>query len=99
MKPLETRSRFRSQLEGLGLDPDHLDPWSGWLAFKEFLKDEVGGLYDAASVQVRPEDDATSLFFVRQFTQREDRRADAPDMLIGRLIVEFDYDSRAFAQQ
>jgi hypothetical protein len=73
--------------------------WSGWLAFKEFLKHEVLGLYDAASVQVRPEEDATSLFFVRQFTQRENRRADAADVLTGRLVVEFDYKSRPFPEQ
>ena len=99
MKPLETRSRFRSQLEDLCLDPDHLDPWSGWLAFKEFLKHEVDGLYDAGSVQVRPEDDATSLFFVRQFTQRQNRRANSADVLVGRLIVEFHYEFRALADQ
>ena len=94
MKPLETRQRFRMQLEDLGLDPNHLDPWSGWGAFKEFLKQEVGGSYDAASVQVRPEDAATSMFFVRQFTRRESASTDAADVLIGRLIVEFHYDSR-----
>jgi hypothetical protein len=62
MKPIETRQRFRDQLEDLGLDPDHLDPWSGWRAFKVFLQQGVEGWYDAASVQVRPENDAASMF-------------------------------------
>jgi hypothetical protein len=99
MKPLETRRRFRAQLDMLRLDPDHLDPWSGWRAFKEFLKQEVEGSYDAASVQVRPEDDATSMFFMRQFTRREDGSSDAADVLLGRLIVELQYDSRQLAEQ
>jgi hypothetical protein len=99
MKPLETRRRFRAQLDKLRLDPDHLDPWSGWIAFKEFLKQEVEGSYDAASVQVRPEGRATSMFFVRQFTQREDASSDAADVLLGRLIVELQYDARQLAEQ
>ena len=99
MKPLETRRRFRAQLEGLRLDPGHLDPWSGWRAFREFLKQEVQAAYDAAAVQVRAEDSATSMFFVRQFTQREDARPDARDILLGRLIVEFQYDPRAIPEQ
>jgi hypothetical protein len=99
MKPIETRQRFRRQLEGLSLDPDHLDPWSGWGSFKQFLKQEVRDLYDAASVQVRPEGDATSMFFVRQFTRPETASADAADVLVGRLIVEFHYDSGQFPEQ
>ena len=89
MKPLETRQRFREQLTELRLDPDHLDPWAGWRAFKEFLKQEVEGPYDAASVQVQPEDDATSMFFVRQFSQREGRSSDGDDVLLGRLSSSF----------
>jgi hypothetical protein len=92
MKPLETGRRFRAQLEDLCLDPDHLDPWSGWRAFKQFLKQEVEGPYDAAAVQVRSLDDGTCIFFVRQFTEREDASSDAADVLVGRLIVEFRYD-------
>jgi hypothetical protein len=65
MEPIETRQRFLANLEELGLDPNHLDPWSGWRAFKEFLKLEVWGFYDAASVQVRPEEGAGCMFFVR----------------------------------
>ncbi len=99
MKPLETRQRFREQLTELRLDPDHLDPWAGWRAFKEFLKQEVEGPYDAASVQVQPEDDATSMFFVRQFSQREGRSSDGDDVLLGRLIVELQYDSSPLPEQ
>jgi hypothetical protein len=98
MKPFEARQRFRAHLENLRLDPDHLDPWSGWRAFKGFLKQEVEDSYDAASVQVRLEDDATSMFFVRQFTRREDASSDA-DVLLGRLIVELQYGSRQLAEQ
>jgi hypothetical protein len=99
MKPLETRQRFRAQLTDLRLNPDHLDPWAGWRAFKEFLKQEVEGPYDAASVQVRLGDDATSMFFVRQFSQREGRRRDEADVLLGRLIVELQYELRRLPEQ
>ena len=100
MKPQETRQRFRAQLSDLRLDPDHLDPWAGWRAFKDFLKQEVEGPYDAASVQVQPEhDDATSMFFVRQFSQREGRSREGADVLLGRLIVELRYDLRRLPEQ
>jgi hypothetical protein len=99
MNPRETRQRFRAQLKDLHLDPDHLDPWSGWRAFKEFLKQEVPDAYDAAAVQVRPLDDGTSMFFVRQFTHREDASSEAADVLVGRLIVEFHYDSRHLPEE
>ena len=99
MEPIETRQRFLANLKELGLDPDHLDPWSGWQAFKEFLKLEVWDFYDAASVQVRPEGSAGCMFFVRQFTQRDDGSSHAADVLMGRLIVEFQFDSRAVPEQ
>jgi hypothetical protein len=99
MKPLQSRERFRSLLEDLRLDPEHLDPWSGWKAFKEFLKQEVEGPYDAAAVQVQPVDDGTAMFFVRQFTEREDTSSDAADVLVGRLIVEFRFQGRQLAEE
>ena len=99
MKPLETRQRFRAELEDLGLDPDNLDPWSGWKAFKEFLKQEVRGAYDAAAVQIGPREEGTSLFLVRQFTEREDASSYAADVLVGRLIVELHYDLRQILER
>jgi hypothetical protein len=99
MEPLETRQRFRAQLAELRLDPDRLDPWAGWRAFKEFLRQEVDGPYDAASVQVRPENASTTMFFVRQFSHREGRSSAAADVLLGRLIVELQYQSMSLPEQ
>jgi hypothetical protein len=39
------------------------------------------------------------MFFVRQFTQREDASSDAAHVHLGRLIIEFQYDSRQFPEQ
>ena len=39
------------------------------------------------------------MFFVRQFTEREDAGSDAADVLVGRLIVEFHYDSTQFPEE
>ena len=92
MQPIETRRRFREYLVSQALDPDHLDPWSGWRAFKTFLHQEVEGVYDAAAVLFERENEGATMFFVRQFTEREDDLEDAEDQLIGRLIVEFQFD-------
>jgi hypothetical protein len=92
MKPLDTRRIFREHLADQSLDPDQLDPWSGWQAFKQFLKKEVDSSYDAAAVQFGIGDDGGAMFYVRQFTERENNRPEAEDVLKGRLIVEFDYD-------
>lgn len=99
MRPLDTRRTFREYLTSQSLDPDHLDPWSGWQAFKGFLRHEVGGVYDAAAIQFQPETDGGSMFFVRQFTEREDKSTDADDVLLGRLIVEFQYDALQVSEE
>ena len=96
MKPLDTRRRFLEHLASQALDPESLDPWSGWRAFKDFLRMEVEDVYDAAAIQFQVEDERPSMFLVRQFTQRA---TDAEDVLLGRLIVEFQYDKGECQEQ
>jgi hypothetical protein len=91
MKPIDTRRRFRELLATQSLLPERLDPWSGWRAFKDFLRQEVDGVYDAAAVLFERETEGVSMFLVRQFSQREDRSKEAEDKLVGRLIIEFQY--------
>ncbi len=99
MNTLDTRRAFREHLAKLFLDPEALDPWSGWRAFKDFLRMEVEHVYDAAAVQFQLEGDGPSMFFVRQFTQRATSSDDAEDVLLGRLIVEFRYPAHQLQEQ
>ena len=94
MHHLDTRRQLCEHLSSLALDPEHLDPWLGWKAFKEFLKREVADVYDAAAVQFLPEGDGGSMFFVRQFTERANQDDDAPDVLVGCLIVQLQYEAQ-----
>jgi hypothetical protein len=99
MKPIDTRRRFRESLATQSLLPERLDPWSGWRAFKDFLRQEVDGVYDAAAVLFERENEGVSMFLVRQFSEREDVGEDAEDQLVGRLIVEFQYDVQALPDE
>ncbi len=60
---------------------------------------EVEDVYDAGAVQFHIEDEGQSMFFVRQFTHRADNTTDAKDVLLGRLIVEFQYEARECPEQ
>ena len=85
------------RLEAEDLDPGQLDPWEGWKAFKAFLRLEVDGVHDAASVQASVDAEATphaaSLFLVRQFSNRDYRGV---DVSVGRVVIELCYDASVF---
>ena len=101
MKPLDARRRLEEQFESAHLDAHRLEPWAAWKTFKEFLKTEVEGAYDAAAVQLQGGDgeQGVRMFLVRQFTVRDDLDSDADDELLGRLIVEFQYELGGLAEE
>jgi hypothetical protein len=95
MKPLEARNALRTRLLDKALDPQLLEPWPAWRVFKQFLREcEVEDVYDAAAVIVETDDDATTLFFVRQFSIWEDGEYEdeSEDVPAGQVVVELRYD-------
>ena len=51
-----------------GLDPEALDPWRGWIAFKQFAREAAEQVDHGVTVQIAPAGDRRPihLFFVRQ---------------------------------
>lgn len=67
---------FLSVLAAHGLDPDTLDPWRGWMSFKQFARETAEIPDQGVSVQIIPLGDGAPvrLAFVRQALERvEDR--------------------------
>ena len=95
MKLIEAASVLRSDMEALGLDPQHLSPWPAWKAFKAFLEREVlADVYDTSSFQCEHdvgEADRVGflVYYVRQFSRRD--AVTGEDLLVGRVVVELRY--------
>lgn len=80
---------FLAVLSLHGLGPEGLDPWRGWIAFKQFVRAEASGSDPGVSVQLVVDGPAAAvrLCFVRQAV--DDRSADSTP--IGAVVCEFTF--------
>lgn len=91
---------LQASLTASGQALDRLEPWEAWRTFKAFLRVEVEGAYDSASLQFHPSDpdpdfgDEACLLLIRQFTERSP--ASGRDQSLGRVVMELRYASRHF---
>ena len=78
-----------------GLDPDALDPWRGWLAFKEFARTYDEQPDPGISVQIAPAGDhlPIHLYFIRQVLVQEGDRLEPA----GAIACEFVFAPRRHA--
>ena len=97
MKVLDTLRCFNTQIEAEGLTLAHLEPWTTWKLFKRFTQDDLEDAYETASFQFErfdedPEDPYVAVFFVWQFTERDESAGNGgDDEFVGRLVVELQY--------
>lgn len=70
-----------------GMAPDALDPWRGWIAFKQFAREMAEQPDPGVSVQIVSLGDRLPIrvFFVRQVLVREGNRLEP----IGGVVCEF----------
>lgn len=103
----EALASLLATLRREGLDPDRLEPWTAWKAFKTFLREPVAAVEDAGYVEfgADPQPDGFwHLRFVRQLAvwERElpgrtphpdDRPSEIPKQHVVReIIVDLAYD-------
>ena len=86
-------SLFMLTLAAHGLAPEGLDPWRGWVAFKEFARAENEVPDPGVSVQFNRETEAgqTRLVFLRQ----ETRNVEGELTPLGAVVCEFIFPSTA----
>ena len=101
MKLAEALPSLLAELRRNGLDPDRLEPWAAWKAFKTFLRQPIAAVEDACYVEFgtdEQEDGFWHLRFVRQLAvwERElqgstphpdDQPSSDPDLNVVREIV------------
>jgi len=77
-----------------GLEADALDPWRGWLAFKEYARATSEQPDQGVSVQVGLDgDQVTHLYFLRQAAVLTADRLEP----VGGVVCDFCYPSRSAA--
>jgi hypothetical protein len=79
-------------LAARGLSPETLDPWRGWLSFKQFAR-EVAEVPDhGVSVQIAPvgRSDAVRMYFLQQVLSPEGNRLKPT----GGVVCEFTFPAR-----
>ena len=91
MRPIEAKARLAEVLDTAALDPEHLDVWEAWKAFKTFIREPVDTDDEGISVQAVREKtpdglDLVYLNFLRQFTAIEGE-GDAPIRYAGMELV------------
>ncbi|MBX3175315.1 MAG: hypothetical protein KF709_12950 [Gemmatimonadaceae bacterium] len=79
-------------LSAKGLSPDALEPWSAWVAFKEFARAAAEDPDPGVSVQIDPAGDRepVRLIFARQVAVRRDDRLEP----VGAVVCELTYAPR-----
>ena len=79
-------------LAARGLAPETLDPWRGWLAFKQFAREVAETPDPGVSVQIEPLGDRgpIRLFFLRQVVILEGNRLEPT----GGVVCEFSFAPR-----
>ncbi len=86
--------RFESELRAAGLDPDRLDPWEAWRAFKTWARQPVAGI-DADTLYVQlglldPTDDLRHVTFIRHL---EIADADGELQPVREIVCDLGYDA------
>ena len=79
-----------SILAARGLAAESMDPWRGWVAFKEFARRTAEMPDQGVSVQIAPADDRIHLFFGRQILVPERNRLEPA----GAVVCEFEFAPR-----
>lgn len=92
MRITDSEAELHRQLIAAGLDPEHLEPWEAWKAFKRFLATPMAIDDEGISVQCRREEADEGEFMVylqwiRQFAAVE-AGTDVPVRYVG---IEFGY--------
>ena len=74
-------------LAARGLEPETLDPWRGWVAFKQFAREAAEAPDPGVSVQIEPlgHRSPIHLFFLRQAVVPDGNRLEP----IGGVVCEF----------
>jgi hypothetical protein len=75
-----------------GMSPETLDPWRGWVTFKQFVRQVNDEPDQGISVQMIPTGDRgpIRLAFVRQVLQRVDDRMEP----VGGVVCDFWFEAR-----
>lgn len=83
---------FLSVLAARGLDAETLDPWRGWVAFKQFAREVAEDPDPGVSVQVIPVGNrgAVRLAFVRQVLEPVGDRLEP----VGGVVCDFTFPAR-----
>ena len=83
---------FLSILGARGLSAESMDPWRGWVAFKEFARRTAEVPDQGVSVQIAADGDRRSvhLFFGRQILAPEGNRLEPA----GAVVCEFEFAPR-----
>jgi hypothetical protein len=79
-------------LAARGLSPETMDPWRGWIAFKQFAREVAETPDPGVSVQIEPTGDRGQirLFLLRQVVVREGDRLEPT----GGVVCEFTFAPR-----
>ena len=79
-------------LAARGLAPEALDPWRGWLSFKQFAREVAEVPDQGVSVQITsvPRSDAVRLFLLHQVLSPEADRLEP----VGGVVCEFTFPVR-----
>jgi hypothetical protein len=78
-------------LAARGLGADDLDPWRGWVVFKQFARQVAEQPDPGVSVQIAPaDDDEIRLYFLRQVLQPAAGRLEP----VGGVVCEFSFAPR-----
>lgn len=79
-------------LAARGLAPESLDPWRGWVAFKQFAREVAEAPDPGVSVQIEPLNDRRPihLYFLRQVVVLEGNRLEP----IGGVVCELTFAPR-----
>ncbi len=82
---------FLAILASHGLEPDALDPWRGWLAFKEYVRAATDHRDPGVSIQVTVDPwRNTRLYLVRQVADPESEELTP----VGAVICDFHFVNR-----
>ena len=89
-RPQFLLATFLSLVAGAGLHPRTLDPWRGWVVFKQFVRlvDEASDPGVTVQIDQRTADGGVRLYYMRQLLQPE-----ADDWLepVGGVVCEFTF--------